>query len=128
VSAVPPDEPPFLLDGARVLRYATLDIGAHAGQGPGVVIDGIALDLNTVRRVVVAQNLVDDAVFVMHCDNEWQTVAAATYPDVATAEASAAAAYGALAPEWASFRELSEEEAREVATTRAFLREIASEG
>ena len=39
-----------------------------------------------------------------------------------------AAAYGALAPEWARFRELSEEEAREVATTRAFLREIAAEG
>ena len=128
MSADPREEPPFLLDGARVLRYAFLDMAAHAGEGSGVVIDGIALDLNTVRRVVVAQNLVDDAVFVMHCNDEWQTVAAATYPDVATAEASAAAAYGALAPEWARFRELSEEEAREVATTRAFLREIAAEG
>jgi hypothetical protein len=128
MSAGPPDEPPFLLDGALVLRYAVLDVATHAGEGAGVVIDGIALDLNTVRRVVVAQNLVDDAVFVMHCDNEWQTVAAATYPDVATAEASAAAAYGALAPEWTRFRELSGEEAREMATTRAFLREIAAEG
>ena len=128
MSAEPVEEPPFLLDGALVLRYAMLDIAAHAGEGSGVVIDGIALDLNTVRRVVIAQNLVDDAVFVMHCNEEWQTVAAATYPDVATAEASAAAAYGALAPEWVRFRELSEEEASEVATTRAFLREIAAEG
>jgi hypothetical protein len=127
MSADPLEEPPFLLDGARVLRYAFLDMAAHAGEGSGVVIDGIALDLNTVRRVVVAQNLADDAVFVMHCNDEWHTVAAATYPDVATAEASAAAAYGALAPEWVKFRELSEEEAREVATTRAFLREIAAE-
>ena len=122
------EEPPFLLDGALVLRYAILDVAAHAGEGSGAVIDGIALDLNTVRRVVIAQNLVDDAVFVMHCNEEWQTVAAATYPDVASAEASAAAAYAALAPEWVRFRELSEEEAREVATTRAFLREIAAEG
>lgn len=128
MSADPVEEPPFLLDGALVLRYATLDIAAHAGEGSGVVVDGIALDLNTVRRVVIAQNLVDDAVFVMHCNEEWQTVAAATYPDIATAEASAAAAYGALAPEWVRFRELSQEEAREVATTRAFLREIAAEG
>jgi hypothetical protein len=128
MSAEPVEEPPFLLDGALVLRYAILDVAAHSGESAGVVIDGIALDLNTVRRVVVAQNLVDDAVFVMHCNEEWQTVAAATYPDIATAEASAAAAYGALAPEWVRFRELSLEEAREVATTRAFLREIAAEG
>jgi hypothetical protein len=127
VSADPLEEPPFLLDAALVLRYAFLDVAAHSGEGAGVVIDGVALDLNMVRRVVVAQNLVDDAVFVMHCNDEWHTVAAATYPDVATAQASAAVAYGALAPEWVKFRELSEEEAREVATTRAFLREIAAE-
>ncbi len=128
MSADPLEEPPFLLDGARVLRYAFLDVAAHSGEGSGVVIDGVALDLNMVRRVVVAQNLVDDAVFVMHCNDEWHTVAAATYPDVATAQAGAAAAYGALAPQWVNFRELSQEEAREVATTRAFLREIAAEG
>lgn len=128
MSADPLEEPPFLLDGALVLRYAFLDIGAHAGEGSGVVVDGIALDLNTVRRVVIAQNLVDDAVFVMHCNDDWQTVAAATYVDPATAEASAAAAYGALAPRWVKFRELSEQEVREVATTRAFLKEIAAEG
>lgn len=128
MSADPLEEPPFLLDGALVLRYAFLDIGAHAGEASGVVVDGIALDLNTVRRVVIAQNLVDDAVFVMHCNDEWNTVAAATYVDAATAEAGAAEAYGALAPKWMKFRELSEDEAREVATTRAFLRGIAAEG
>lgn len=128
MSADPQEEPPFLLDGALVLRYARLDVGAHAGEGSGVVVDGIALDLNTVRRVVIARNLVDDAVFVMHCNDEWNTVAAATYVDAATAQASAAESYGALAPNWVEFRELSEDEAREVATTRAFLREIAAEG
>jgi len=48
VSADPLEEPPFLLDAALVLRYAFLDIAAHAGEGSGVVIDGIALDLNVV--------------------------------------------------------------------------------
>lgn len=128
MSADPPEEPPFLLDGALVLRYALLDIGAHGGEASGVVVDGIALDLNTVRRVVIAQNLVDDAVFLMHCNDEWNTVATATYVDAAAAQASAAAAYGALAPKWIEFRELSQAQAREVATTRAFLREIAAEG
>jgi hypothetical protein len=128
MSADPLEEPPFLLDGALVLRYALLDAGAHPGEGAGVVVDGIALDLNTVRRVVIAQNLVDDAVFVMHCNDEWNTVAAATYVDAATAQASAAEAYAALAPKWVEFRELSEDEVRELTTTRAFLREIAAEG
>lgn len=128
MSADPLEEPPFLLDGALVLSYASLDVAAHAGESAGVVVDGIALDLNTVRRVVIARNLVDDAVFVMHCNDEWNTVAAATYVDAATAQASAAAAYGALAPAWVTFRELTEAEASEVATTRAFLREIAAEG
>lgn len=128
MNADPLEEPPFLLDGALVLRYAFLDTVAHAGGSSGVVVDGVALDLNTVRRVVIAQNLADDAVFVMHCDDDWHTIAAAPYADAATAQASAAAAYGALAPRWIKFRELSEDEAREVATTRAFVKEIAAEG
>lgn len=128
MSADPPEEPPFLLDGALVLRYAFLDMGAHGAEASGVVVDGIALDLDTVRRLVIARNLVDDAVFVMHCNDDWNTVAAATFADAAGAEAGVAEAYGALAPSWIAFRELSEEEAREVATTRAFLRQVAAEG
>jgi hypothetical protein len=128
VSADPAREPPFLLDGALVLRYAHLEPDARAGEGTGVVVDGIALDLDRVRRLVIARNLVDDAVFVLHCNDEWQTVAAGSYADAQAAQASASAAYGALLPGWCELRELSEEEAREVATTRAFLKEIASEG
>jgi hypothetical protein len=129
MNAVPAQEPPFLLDGALVLRYAHLEPRAGTGEGSsGVVVDGIALDLDTVRRVAIARNLVDDAVFLLHCNDEWQTVAAGTYAEAHDALTSASAAYGVLLSRWFEFRELTEEEAREVATTRAFLKEIAAEG
>jgi hypothetical protein len=121
------DEPAFILDGARVLRYALIDT-ARADGHSHVIVDGTPLDLAQPRRVVIAQNLVDDSVFLMHCNGDWETLVATRYPDAAAAEAGAREAYGALAPVWTPFRELSEEEAREAATTRAFLREIAAEG
>lgn len=121
------DEPPFILDGALVLRYAIIDI-ARADGHSRVIVDGTPLDLAQPRRVVIARNLVDDSVFLMHCNGDWETLVATRYPDAETAAGGANEAYGALAPAWIPFRELSEEEAREAATTRAFLREIAAEG
>jgi hypothetical protein len=124
--ADPAAEPPFVLDAALVLRYALLEPGA-TGPRPSVVIDGTPLDMGAVRRVVIARSLLDDRVFLMHCNADWETIVAVPYSDVDAAEAGAAEAYGALAPRWTAFRELSGEEAREVATTRAFLKEIAAE-
>ena len=119
------EEPPMMLDGSRVLEYAFLHAGRD-GKRDSVVVEGVTLDTNTVTRLAIGENLIEGGVFLMHCNDEWSTVAAGSHHDPAAARKSAEHAYSGLAIEWQAFRELTAEEEREVATTRAFLREIAS--
>lgn len=121
------EEPPLMLDGARVLEYAVLDQPSTAKRPLAFVVGGVSLDTNTVSRLVIAENLVEQGVFLLHCNGEWSTVAAGSYADAAAAREAAAQGYGGLALSWTAFRDLSPEERREVETTRAFLREIAAE-
>jgi hypothetical protein len=112
-----------MLDGARVLRYALFT----GDDRTAVVIDGLPLDRGALSRLVIAEDLIEGGVFLMHCNDDWQTVAASHYPDARSAEQAAGVAYAAAAPHWTTFRALTPEEEREVETTRAFLREIAAE-
>ena len=117
------EEPPFMLDGARVLEYAAVSPGG--GKHLSVIVGGVSLDNSNVSRVVIAEDLVEGGVFLMHCNEEWSTVAAGNYPDPGEARRSADKMYqGELA--WRRFRELTGEERKEVETTRAFLRELAA--
>lgn len=118
------EEPPFLLDAARVLEFAILDL---AGNRFGGVVEGVAVDQDSVSRLVIAESLVDGAVFLMHCTDRWETMAAGQYPDARAAESAAAAAYPEICMTWTKFRDLSAAEAREMETTRSFLRELAAE-
>jgi|KBSSwiStaDraftv2_1062776.scaffolds.fasta_scaffold48096_5 hypothetical protein len=119
-------EPPFLLDAARVVAFAVLP------QGPGIhfsaVVEGVSLDPRSVSRLVVAANLVDDAIFLLHCNESWQTVAAAPQADAAAARAAAAEAYAGIPIDWIPYRSLTPAEEREIEATRAFLRELAAGG
>ena len=121
------EEPPLLLDGARVLRYAHLEGAARREGRESVVVDGVPMDAATVSRLVIAENLVEDGVFLLHCNDDWSTVMAAHYADAPAAVAAAGASYAVAPPVWIDFRELTPIEAREVETTRAFLRELAAE-
>ena len=118
------DEPPVMLDGARVLEYAAVEPGGKSHVS--VVVGGVSLDTATVTRLVIAENLVDGGVFLMHCNDDWNTVAAGQHREAAAARRSAEAAYRGISLSWRPFRALTPEEAKEVETTRAFLREIAS--
>lgn len=121
------EEPPLMLDGARVLEYAVFDKPPIAKRPLAFVVGGVSLDTNTVSRLVIAENLVEPGVFLLHCNDEWSTVAAGSYADARAARDAAAQGYAGIALSWAPFRDLSPEERREVETTRAFLREIAAE-
>jgi hypothetical protein len=122
----PTTEPPFLLDAARVVAFAVLP------QGPdihfSVVVEGVSLDPRSVSRLVVAANLVDDAIFLLHCNDDWQTVAAAPHADAVAARAAAAEAYAGIPIAWIPYRSLTPAEEREIEATRAFLRELAAGG
>jgi hypothetical protein len=121
-----PDEPPFVLDAARVLRYAPLDLAAP-NLPPSFVVSGVPLDRANLACVAVAEALLDGTVYLLHCNDRWETVSASHYPDVASAERAAATTYGAALASWTEYRPLTDEEQREVQTTRTFLQEIAAE-
>jgi hypothetical protein len=117
------EEPAFILDGARVAEYAGLDFGRR-GDMFGLVVGGVSLDARIVSRVALVENLADDRVFLLHCNDRWETLAAEGFPDLPAARRSAAESYGKALGPWTPYRALSAAEAREIETTRAFLREI----
>jgi len=117
----------MLLDSARVVEYATFDAGAKAAARGSAVVGGVAVDFEAVSGVVIAEDLVKGATFLLHCNADWATLAAGTYPDVAAARASAEAAYAGMPIKWTLFRELSAEEHAEIESTRRFLRELIAD-
>lgn len=122
----PLEEPPFVLDAARVVRYAVLDLAAP-GLPPSFVVNGVPLDRNNLGAVAVAEALLDGTVFLLHCNERWETLSACPYPDVASASEAAMATYGAALTAWKEYRALTEEEQREIQTTRSFLQDLAAE-
>jgi len=120
-------EPPVLLDGARVLEYAWLERAQGDPDRMRGLVAGVPIAAGVVATLVIAENLVEEGVFLIHCDDEWGTVIGESYADVESARIAASEAYRGDTIAWVRFRELTEQEVREVETTRAFLREIAAE-
>ena len=121
------EEPPILLDGARVLEYAILEGKAGDALRMRGLAAGVPLGSEAVARLVIAENLVEEGVFLIHCNDEWSTVIGESYADARSARVAADESYRGDPIEWIGFRELTAQEAREVETTRAFLREITAE-
>ena len=111
------DEPPFLIDGARVLAYGA--VGAMPGQA---VADGITLNASAVA---ITESLADGAIFAIFCNEDWQTLAAESQASVAAAKQAVQAQFPAV--EWRDYRALTEAETAELQTTRAFLRDLAND-
>lgn len=120
-------EPPILLDGARVLEYAVLARVQGEPERMRALVAGVPLAAGLVSNVVIAENLIEEGVFLLHCDHEWGTVIGESYADVESARIAVAEAYHGETIAWTPFRALTEQEAREVETTRTFLREITAE-
>ncbi len=119
------NEPPFLLDGARVACYAILGDAAMR-RGFSFVAGGVSISPASVSRMVVTENLLDETRFLLHCNEHWETVAAAPVPDVEAAKAAAAQAYEGIDIPWTTYRPLTDAERREMQTTTEFLRELAA--
>jgi hypothetical protein len=117
-------EPPFVLDAARVLRYAWLERQALAG---GVVVNGVPMDAANLAGVALTEALLDGTIHLLHCNDRWETVVASQHADIDSAERTVASVYGAAFPGWTEYRALSDEEQREIQTTRGFLAELAAE-
>jgi hypothetical protein len=121
------DEPPFLVDGTHVVRYAVIDTSVPPPPHFHVVASGTPVDLDTIRGLLVAEDLVNRGAYLLHCNADWATVAAETFAHAQEAQRSAEARYEGVKMAWHRYRALSESEQREVDVTREFLREIAAE-
>ena len=120
------EEPPFMLDGARVLEYLSLE-GVKGRKHESTVVSGVAIDLSNVAGMAMTQDLVKGHVFLIHCNDRWETLAADEHGDVESARAAAVATYGGMAKEWTVFRALTKDEEAEVESTGRFLRELATD-
>src|SRR6188474_3356210 len=103
---MPSTEPPFLLDGARVVLHAILGDEA-ARHGYSFVVGGVTVDPHSVTRLVVTESLLDESVSLLHCNDHWETVAAGAASDAQAAKAAAAQAYEGIDIAWTPFRELT---------------------
>jgi hypothetical protein len=108
------DEPPFLIDGARVLEYSALGTKPLAAMASGITLDA--------RGVAVTENLSDGSIFLLFCDEHWQTLAAEGHVDAESARRAAKAQFPQM--QWQSYRPLTAEESAEIESTREFLREL----
>ena len=119
------EAPPFVLDAARVVRYAVLDL--ETGRPTSFVVNGVPLDARNLAGVAIAEALLDGTIFLLNCNERWETISASPHPDVPSAEEAAAATYGSVLPAWTEYRALTDEEQREIQTTRSFLQDLAAE-
>jgi len=120
-------EPPFLVDGHHVVRYALVDRSVPPPPHFSVLAAGVPVDLENVDRLIVAEDLVKGHVWLMHCNDDWATIVAESFPDADAAQSSAETRYAGVKVTWHRYRTLSASERKEVETTREFLREIAAE-
>jgi hypothetical protein len=121
------EEPPILLDGARVLEYAVFDRTATPAGHTSFIVGGVPLDLETVRGLVIAENLVEGGVLLLHCSERWESLAGGHYGAIESARESAERGYSGVMVQWKPFRELTKEELAEVEAVRTHLRELAAE-
>ena len=114
-------EPPMILDGARVLEFAPFDEPLRRA-GASAVIGGVAVD-NTAGLVLV-EDLAKGGLFLLACNPEWETLAAAGVADAKGAKAQAETSFPGATRLWREYRSLTDEERAEVESTRRFLREL----
>jgi hypothetical protein len=66
--------PPPVIDGARVLEYAIVDETVTFTGRLHLYVDGVLL--GEVPRLAICQTFDSDELWLFHCDEEWQPVAA----------------------------------------------------
>lgn len=118
-------EPAFLLDAARVLRYATLD--PRAGRF-STVVSGVPVDSETVKGLAIVETLLDGTIFLLNCNADWETVVSSAHASADAAQAAARELYPPSAQKWVDYRPLTEDEQREIVSTRAFLKDLEAGG
>ena len=100
-------EPPPILDCARVLEYAEVDESVRYTGRSTLYVDG--KELGAVPRLALCQSFDETEVMIFHCDREWNVLGTGSAPTLETARASAERGYAGISAKWVKSRYSPEE-------------------
>ena len=118
-------EPPFLLDSARVIMYA--ETGGSASYTGRITVHAGGRWLEPVPRLAICEDLVDGNIFIFHCDDSWNVLAAAGAKSVEDAQRTSESAYSGITSKWLPYRALTPREVAELEAEREELRLLAKQ-
>lgn len=119
------EEPPFLLDSARVVMYA--ETGERTSYTGRITVYRSGELLDPVPRLAICEDLVEGRWLLMHCDVSWNVLAAGFAKSVAEAQRTAERAYSGVSAKWISYRALTPPEQAQVEEERQHLRILAKQ-
>ncbi len=90
--------PPPLISSSRVLFYAIVDSTVRFTPRNVLYVDGV--ELGAVPRLAVGKNLIDEDVFLLHCDAGWNSLGTSGSGDIDNVMAEANRRYDGLATKW----------------------------
>ena len=93
------DQPPPVLDSARLLEYAEVDASVKYTGRIMVYVDGA--ELGAVPRLAICENMRGEPdTLLFYCDASWNVLAAGGYSSVREARASAETSYAGISRNW----------------------------
>lgn len=93
------DAPDIVLNCARVISYALVDDSVTYVERGNFFVDGKLL--GAVPKLAICQNLDEEDIMILHCDNEWNVLGAAGgNRTVEEAKESVEKSYGGLKKKW----------------------------
>ena len=120
-------EPPVLIDGVQVLRFCNLAADTRPTGRRTIFVEDEKINLESVRALVVGENLSNGDLVLMHCTSDWKALACFGFENVGAAEESASATYTGAPFPWEQYRTLTQAEMAEVESTRTELEAWAAE-
>ena len=93
------EQPPPVLDCARVIEYAEVDASVRYTGRITVYVDG--KELGPVPRLAICENM-DDAsdLLLFYCDREWNVLGAGGGPSLEAVRETAERAYSGISAKW----------------------------
>ncbi len=102
------DQPPPVLDCARVLEFAVVDDSVTFTGRLSLYVDG--MPLGAVPKLAICENMGGNPeTFLFHCDAEWNVLGASVHPSAEVARARAENAYAGISGKWHTSTYSSEE-------------------
>lgn len=119
--------PPYVLDSARVLRYAILDASVSYTGRISIYVDGKRL--GPVPRLALCENLAqDDDYLLLYCNDDWEVLGAGGFGTLQEALAYAEAGYAGVGGKWQAYRPLRVEELAYIQEVKTFVRKDTPDG